>query len=125
MRPDVAQDVVRSYQHVVVPIAHDLQAHGLEDSSASAIVTALILMMAAVHVDDETTLHANEIHDVLSARVLAPELASPQLPGAQMRPEPAFGIGLVPAKLPCTIASPHPNPLPARGEREYSGNTRQ
>ena len=56
-------------------------------------------MLASIEFNDQSTLHANEIEDVVAERVLAPELAPVQSLGAQMHPQSLFGGRRGPAQF--------------------------
>ncbi|HEX4178546.1 MAG TPA: hypothetical protein VHY57_08915 [Rhizomicrobium sp.] len=51
-------------------------------------------MLVAIKFDDQFCLEARKIHDIRSDRLLAAEFKSGELPAAQEKPQPAFGIGL-------------------------------
>jgi hypothetical protein len=90
-------------------------------------------VLAAVDFDDKPLLSADEVDDVRSDRLLADEFEIAERAGAKVTPELAFGrccasaqqagqtgfpdIGAAHAAKP-----PHPDPLPARGEREARGD---
>src|SRR5438093_225334 len=66
----------------------------------------------AVHLDQQTSLQAREIHNVGTQRNLAPEPIPRQLVGAQAPPELSFRVRLVSPKPSCTLACHSCPPLP-------------
>jgi hypothetical protein len=50
-------------------------------------------MLSAVDLDDELLLEAEEVDDIRTDRLLAPELVAVELPVAQLRPQRPLGLG--------------------------------
>ena len=85
--------------NVIVPETQHPVAHGLQFQGAALVVDHLVRMLAAVELDDLPRIHANEIDDIAPDLMLAAELPSLQVPGAQLAPECPLGVGLFLAKV--------------------------
>ena len=74
-----------------------------EPLRACRVLRALILMLAAVQLDDQQPFDAAEIDDVGTDRMLAAKLHAQLMP-AQTHPEPTLSVSLVAAQSACFIA---------------------
>ncbi len=54
-------------------------------------------MLAAVQLDNYSFLRTTEINNVSADGKLAPEFEADKCPGTEIRPHPAFNIGLIPS----------------------------
>jgi hypothetical protein len=50
-------------------------------------------MLTTIHLDDQSTLETDEIHDEIANRLLAPELHAGNLPAPERLPEPLLRVG--------------------------------
>jgi hypothetical protein len=80
-------------EHFVVPEAqHDIP--GLFQKSGSfAVISGSVRVLPAVKLDHDFSFQANEIQNVVTERVLAPEFAVFDLPLTQTLPESGFRLG--------------------------------
>src|SRR5262252_5531525 len=92
-------------------------------------------MLAAVDLDDQSFLEAEEVNDILVDGCLPPELHSIELAKSKARPDPTLGIGQLFTELAGDGHShagqlryrgkrrhPHPDPPPSRGGGRRAGN---
>ena len=115
-------------EHFVIPETQDTVA-AFDEPLITGRVTLVICVLAAVDFDDEPLLSTGKIDDIRTNRLLTHKFETAERPGAKISPELSFGTCRISSQLPsqtrlryvcATHASrpPHPNPLPARGERE-------
>jgi hypothetical protein len=71
-------------------------------------------MLAAIEFNDQASLKADEINNIVTDRRLPAKSAPVEIAPAKFIPERALGIGQVPAQVPCevAIAFHHDEPLP-------------
>ncbi len=86
---------------LVVPETDDAVAERFERGGALLVVFHSIGMLAAVDLDDQLLLQAEEIDDVRADGLLAAEFVACELAVAQGVPEELLGVGLVPSQGPC------------------------
>ena len=90
------------------------------DDRGARVISSVFSVLAAVEFHREPSGAASEIDDEIADWQLARELCSAQLTGAQMRPQPPFGIGHVAAQFARDVRQPFfyqgrtpiPNPFP-------------
>jgi hypothetical protein len=85
-RQDHLQHAIRVLKHIVVPESEHKQTFSLEKRGASAVLRHLIRMLAAVQLNDQTALPAQEIADEWTNRHLAAEFETAEAPKPQMAP---------------------------------------
>ena len=99
-------------------------------------VASVLSVLAAIDLDDEPLLSTNKIDDIWPDRLLTHEFESAERPRTKVSPKFSFGGRRIFPQLSrqtclryvcATHASkpPHPNPLPARGEREVASGERK
>ena len=93
----------RTQQRIVITEAQHAKASTLEMARAFFIFDSTLHMLAAVQLDDQSNVQACEIDHVPPQRHLAPESIAAEPAVAQVMPEPAFGIGRVPAQSTCVF----------------------
>src|SRR3954470_15388654 len=81
----------RMIEHLVIPEAQDDKVARAQPGIALGIVGALG-MLAAVELDDELPLEADEVHDVASELLLPAELEAAEAAVAQQAPHPPLGF---------------------------------
>lgn len=91
MREDVFKNGRRPRQYVVVPVAQCPKAVHLQESVANGI-TGRIQVLAAVDLNNEPTLEAREIQNVVVKGDLTAELETHKSAIAQETPHRGFGI---------------------------------
>ena len=74
------QDTIGIRHHIAVPEAQYSQAVRPEESVAPCIVRHLLDMLAAIQLDDDSRLQANEVTNIRPERALAPEFEAVYLP---------------------------------------------
>jgi hypothetical protein len=84
---DRSRHIVEMLQHFVIPEAHNAKALLLEEPLPLFVMTDVLAVLLIIHLDDEATLDAREVGNVRSNRMLAAELATVNLPSAQLRPQ--------------------------------------
>ena len=91
---DVLHDRIRLPQDINVPESNNLEAASLQPSGTLLVVGQLVEMLAPVQLDDELSVPAAEIGDVMVYGDLAPELESVELSVAKRSPELRLCVGL-------------------------------
>ncbi len=89
---------VQVCQHLVVPKSQHPEPVTLEPQRPLVIrgANVRLIVLPAIHLDNQSTLEANEVHNVGSNRLLPPE-SQPKHPLApEMGPQDSFGIRLLP-----------------------------
>ena len=113
------QHTVGVLQDVVIPEA-DYAVAVRFDESGARIISSVFSVLAAVEFHREPGGAAGEIDHEIADWLLARELCSVQLTGAQVRPQPPFRVGHVAAQLARDAGqslsyqgrTPIPNPFP-------------
>jgi hypothetical protein len=119
---DDFQDAFGVGEHIVVPKADHSIAERLDDLGAWSVGFGRVL--AAVEFDGEVQIAAGEIRDEAADRELAEELSVFEAAGAEVIPEPVFGVRASAAEVTCDGRqalfcqgrTPSPQPSPRRGE---------
>ena len=101
--PDRFDDLVGALEHVVVPESQDLEALRPQPCIPRFIVAGA-LVLAAVDLDDELSIQADEVDDVMTDRMLAAESGIADLLSSQTVPEPLLRVGHFVAKGPGALA---------------------
>jgi hypothetical protein len=122
------QNAFDIFEHLVVPDPDNAIAMCFEFGVAFA-VSRTIGMLTPIDLHNEAALAAKEIHVEPTNRFLADEFEAAQSTISQSQPECEFRAGSRTPQRPGTASSsrirpphliaPHPNPLPASGEREF------
>jgi hypothetical protein len=81
--------------------------------SGTLLMTVRRRMLSAIHLDDEATGEAYEVHDVRIDRLLPPELEARQLPAPQQAPERSLSVRHVSAPASCRFRRHHGTVSPA------------
>jgi hypothetical protein len=79
----------------VIPEAQDTKALRIQPRGACFVLLANRTMLTAVQLNNDLSLEAREIDDELTDGCLSAEPETTELPAAQLRPEPALGVGHV------------------------------
>ena len=116
---DRGEHTIGVLQNVVVPETDYSIAVRFDDRGAR-VISSVFSVLAAVEFHREAGGAAGEVDDEIADWQLARELCSVQLTGAQVRPQPPFGIGHVAAQLArdagqsffCQGRTPIPNLFP-------------
>jgi len=72
--PDLLSDCFDVVQHLVVPKAQDAKTGLRQSPCADFVLLCLVSVVPTVYLDDQLVLQAHEIEDVITERVLPPEL---------------------------------------------------
>jgi hypothetical protein len=115
-------------QDFIVPETKDAVAVLYEPSIAQGVAVAFSVL-AAIDLDHESFLSTNKIDNIWPDRFLPHEFESSQRSGTKVSPKLLFGwrrvfpqaprqCGLLFVCAAHALRPPHPNPLPACGERE-------
>ena len=88
-------------EHFVIPKTQDSKTESFEAQGPSLVGDPLgwLVVTAPVHLDDEPSRLAVEIHDEGADRMLTTELVALETPVTQMVPEALLGVGLPLSKL--------------------------
>jgi hypothetical protein len=122
------QNAVDIAEHIAVPNP-DRPISKLAQHGIALAIGGAVRMLAAIDLDNEMQIATDEVCDVGSDRLLPYELETAELPVAQMPPKQHSARVLrrrsararsVATVLGPRIVAPHPDPLPAGGERELS-----
>src|SRR5687768_8836943 len=97
---DHLADRLHVSHHFVVPKTDHAIALCREPSGTPFVVLVPFTMLSAIDFYDEAGGVADEVGYIRSHRDLAPELAMPETPCAQVIPEPPFRLGHARAQLP-------------------------
>lgn len=79
---NVFQHCLALLQHFIVPVAHHPVALGFEVLGATLVVVLLILMLGAVEFNDDFSIFAEKVDDVVADGDLAAEFVAVQLASA-------------------------------------------
>jgi len=82
----------------MVPESKDSKSLLLQIGVAHAITDNLLCMLSAIDLDDQPRLHATEVCEVGTDRMLPPKLRSPKLTAAQVPPQGLLRIAAVTAQ---------------------------
>jgi hypothetical protein len=96
---DRAQHGLGLQEHLVVPEAQNSVASLLEESAAPLVVALLLQVLAAIDLDHELLLEADEVDNVLTDRMLPAELVIEHLSPTQVFPQVALGSGGILSEL--------------------------
>ena len=88
--PNRLEDTIEVIEHLVVPESQHAKPCLLQKRRAYSVGLDIFRVLAAVQLDNEPSFQADEIHDVVTERVLAPEFAAIKLPSAKTAPEQAL-----------------------------------
>ena len=99
------QDGIAFHEDLVVPEAKHTKSALLQIQSPESILRFGFQVSAAVKLDDQTLLHANEIDNVAAKRNLSTKLESTEIAIAQALPKQLFDIRASSAQLSCTCLS--------------------
>ena len=88
---DGGQYGVSLLQDFVVPEADNGESQVLQVSCPCFVISGLFGVLPAVYFDNQFGVHADEIEDVLTQRLLAAEAVAAQSFAAQVFPQPLFG----------------------------------
>jgi hypothetical protein len=86
-------------QNVIVPKAQHAMSTRFQKISSGKIRRALLRVLSTIKLDHQATLHAAEIDNVRSYRMLTAKFSAAQLPISKAHPEFGFNISLLPAQL--------------------------
>ena len=89
---------VNFLQHLIVPEPEDPETSLMQSSIANTILLA-ILMLAAIHLDNQPHFQANEIEHKIQKWMLAAEFETRDLPTTQALPQAILGIGHMASQL--------------------------
>ena len=103
---NIRHHIVNPQQHIIIPVAQHLVTQRFKHRSPPRIVHRPIQMLAAIDLDDQLRLRADEVGDVAGDRHLAPEAEAVELARAQALPEMPFGIGCGVAQCACVGTQP-------------------
>ena len=92
MLVDAFQHVPQIQQHLIIPETQNAKASLPQEAIAASIICSGIQMLASIKLDDHCRLRTDEVADVGTSHVLAPELEAGQLATAQAAPKQAFGV---------------------------------
>jgi hypothetical protein len=129
-RPQHLEHALDIAERIVVPNANCAVSEVAQHRVAFGVCN-IVGMLAAIHFDDDAQLAANEVDEIRSDRLLPRELETPELPIAKMSPKHKFSARALPPqgagalnqyRVWSTHTAPHPDPLPASGEREIVVN---
>src|SRR5690606_28372461 len=81
------QHSIRVFEDVIVPEPQDGEPVAFQRRCPPRVVRCRIRMLATVQLNHEFSFEAGEIKDEIQERMLSPELASLQLPAAQLPPK--------------------------------------
>jgi hypothetical protein len=84
---DVFQYTVKICHDLIVPIAKNAKAVGLQIRRSLPVCMFLIRMMPAIELDNDKLLGAAEIHNVWTYRMLPSEFQTTELSGPEMLPQ--------------------------------------
>ena len=90
--PNRFENTLDVFEYLIVPEPQHEKSRLLQKQSTCSIGLDVFRMLTAIQLDNESPFQANEIQDVVSERVLAPELAIAKLPSAKTTPEQALGF---------------------------------
>jgi hypothetical protein len=93
------QDGVRPSHHVAIPEPENPETSGLQECISVQIFWRPFEMAAAVKLDYDLGLNANEVTDINIDWVLPPELEAVDLPATQPAPKALLGLRLVLAQF--------------------------
>jgi hypothetical protein len=80
-------------QDFVIPKPQHLEALRLQPSGPGSIVRDLLLVVAAIYLNDHFSFKADKVDDILAHRYLSAKLAACQLTVSKTPPQCLFGIG--------------------------------
>jgi len=90
--PDGIDHGVNFLQHLIVPKPEDPESSLMQSSIANTILLA-VLMLAAIHLDNQSHFQANKIEHKIQEWMLAAEFGTRDLPTTQALPQAILGIG--------------------------------
>jgi hypothetical protein len=90
--PDRFEHGIQLLENLKVPEPHDPKSARLEPGRSHFISINLGCMLAAIEFDDQSRPEADEIDDIVSNRILLPELLPIRLPLLEMVPEAMLGL---------------------------------
>ena len=100
---DGGQYGVSLLQDFVVPEADNGESQVLQVSCPCFVISGLFGVLPAVYFDNQFGVHADEIEDVLTQRLLAAEAVAAQSFAAQVFPQPLFGMRHVFAQVSAVV----------------------
>jgi hypothetical protein len=86
-------------ENIIIPEAEDLKAVPMQKGVAGDVRRGT-RVLSTIDLDRKPQLHAGEIDDIRSDRMLAADFGRGELPAAQAPPQQALGIGHVAAQAP-------------------------
>jgi hypothetical protein len=93
--PDRLQYRIKVLENLVVPAAQNTKALSVQPVGPGFVLLANEPMLAAVQLNDDLALEADEIDDELANGSLPSKPKAAELLAAQVRPEPLLGVGQV------------------------------
>src|SRR5436853_304867 len=121
---NLVERVVGIPQYVFVPEAHHHETRPLQPSAPFGILCRVFRVLAAVNLDDELRVDADEIGYVAINRYLPAKFPAMKLPVAEMPPEAALSGSLFAPQLSCELPAALHGPHPLRSARDLSPSGR-